>query len=185
MANINLVMPILNRLEYGNVKKALHKNRHESLMTYKGIYRYAHPNWVGWNFVDDALVQCDNDYGKTSLYLEQGEYLQKAVALFYKQEFWDAAKLDSVISQGIANEIFIFGVNTGMVNAIRKTQKLIGAEVDGMVGPGTINLLNAQDEDVFDLEFDEVEKQYYADLIKKKPYLLHYKNGWNNRADAV
>ena len=185
MANIESSIALLMTLEHPNLKKALHKNSGENGYTYKGIYQSEHPHWIGWNFINDALKINRHNLPKTSLYLEQGEYLQKAVKFFYKNEFWNLAKLDQVNSQDIAEEIFIFGVNTGMRNAIRKAQKLVGAEDDGFVGDETLEALNRANVKDFDMEFDEVEKQYYDAVIKRKPYLAINKKGWYNRADAV
>lgn len=185
MAKIEEAFDILMKLEFSSTNIALHKNKTEGDMTYKGIYRIAHPDWNGWNYVDDGLRQNDFDYKHTSVYLEQYKSLQEEVKNFYKSKFWDRAKLDEVNSQKIANEIFIFGVNVGMRNAIRKAQKLAKVPMDGIVGPMTLQVLNILNEADFDYQFDELEKQYYSDIIKKKPYLAIYKNGWFHRAEAV
>jgi lysozyme family protein len=184
MANIEKSMELLMSLEHSNIKNALHKNKTETGYTYKGIYQTAWPDWIGWNYVLYAISVKDT-LEEASEYLERYEILQELVNDFYKEKFWDLARLDEVTSQKMADEIFIFGVNTGMSTSVKRAQKLVGCVADGSVGHTTIKYLNSYDESKFDIEFDELEKEYYALLIEKKPYLKVYKNGWNKRADAV
>ncbi|MBR8461621.1 hypothetical protein KDE12_01995 [Campylobacter sp. faydin G-105] len=55
-------------------------------------------------------------------------------------------QLNRLHSQRIADELFIFGVNAGVLNATRLAQKLLGIKCDGIVGEATIKALNSYDE---------------------------------------
>lgn len=185
MADINKSMEILKFLEHSNRNdKLLHYNKGEDGYTFFGIYEVAHPKWRGWTIIKRYLL-IEPDIKKCSVILSNVTDLMIEVEKFYKSNFWDKAKLDLVNSQKIADEIFIFGVNTGMQVAIKKAQQLIGVTADGVVGPMTLKALNDFDESIFDLKFDELEKEYYDAIIKTKPYLLKNKQGWYNRADTV
>jgi len=184
-AKVEDSLKILFQLEFSIPHNALHKNKGENGLTYKGIYQSAHPKWDGWDIVNAALRFYDNDVKKSSYELFQNEDLDVLVVQFYKDSFWNRAKLSEITSQKKADEIFIFGVNVGMRTAVRKTQKLVGVTADGMIGTKSIAAINMYDEDLFDMQFDEIELKYYDDIIERKPSFAMFKNGWKNRALTV
>ena len=184
-AELRKSLDILFKLEFSNPKNALHKNKGENGLTYKGVYQSAHPKWEGWNIIEESLYKNDDDVKNTSLELHDNIILDNLVVEFYEKQFWNRAKLSEINSQKKADEIFIFGVNAGMRNAVRKTQKLVGVDADGIIGSKSIKAINKYDEDLFDMQFDEIELQYYDDIIERKPSFAMFRNGWKNRALAV
>ena len=132
-----------------------------------------------------TLAAHDNDIQKASRFLYDNKSFVAMVAMFYRDEFWNKMKLDEVLYQNTAEEIFIFGVNAGKRTAIRKAQKIVGAVQDGLIGPMTIKALNDYNEAEFDMKFDNMEIEYYDYLIAKKPSFEIFKNGWRNRAEYV
>jgi len=185
MANIRPALKILFKLEFNNPKNALHKNEGEEGLTYKGIYQLANPDWEGWSFVEQEIKDADGDIRRASELLYEDEFIDIVTRDLYWEKYWNPAKLDKLTSQHIANEIFIFGVNTGMETAIKKAQALVDVKADGLIGPVTIAAINAFNEHEFDYKFDELEREHYADLIARKPSFARFKNGWMNRAKAV
>lgn len=185
MANIKKALDKLYRLEFSNPATALHKNKGEDGLTFMGIYQTANPKWVGWKIVEDELARVGGDLKAASVKLYRDTRMISLVEDVYKELYWDKAKLDKVDSQKIAEEIFVFGVNAGMRNAIRKAQKLVGATPDGIVGSQTLKALNAFNESEFDMKFDYLEIEFYEDLIKNKPSFAMFRNGWINRANAI
>lgn len=184
MADIEKAMKILMGLEFSNPENALHKNPTESGYTYMGIYQKAHPKWIGWSIINEYLGIYKNiKIASKNLY--ENEALTRLVNLFYKKMFWDKANLDSITSQKIADEIFIFGVNAGMPIAIKTAQRLVKINPDGDVGEKTINILNNFDENVFDSGYDLLEQKHYDMLIERNPKLKIYANGWRNRSLAA
>lgn len=185
MANFKESMKLLTFLEYSNdMSKLLHKNKGEDGLTFYGIYESANPLWAGWYEIKKQLKITPN-LKECSLILSKNEGLMNMANAFIKASYWDKAKLDSVHSQKIADEIFLFGFNVGMKIAIKKAQKLVGVSVDGLIGNKTLQALNSFDENKFDVEFDIEEKEYYDLIIKNKPQYLQFKNGWFKRADFV
>ena len=185
MADFALAFEILMRLEFSNSSNYLHKNKTERDYTIAGIYKYAHPDWLGWFIVSDTLQRHNNNVASASRELYKNNHLKELIMKFYKDKFWNRMKLDEVQDNNTATELFIFGVNAGCRNAIRKAQGIIGATVDGLIGRETIRLLNEYDAKDFDLIFDAVELQYYKDIIANKPSFAIYKDGWRNRAEYV
>ena len=185
MADFNKAFEVLMKLEFNNQSNFLHKNKTERDYTIGGIYKYAHPSWLGWFIVMDTIQRNDGNISLASRELYRNSHLKELIMQFYKQHFWNRMQLDEINNDNTAMELFIFGVNAGCRNAIRKAQKVVGADQDGLIGKITIGLLNSYDPDKFDMKFDEVENQFYEDIIKNKPSFAVYRNGWLNRASYV
>ena len=94
-------------------------------------------------------------------------------------------RLSEVASQLKANEMFIFGVNAGCHNAIKAAQKLVGVNIDGVIGEKTIKAINDYDTLAFDRGYDRLELAYYQSLIEKNPSLAINERGWIRREKAV
>jgi len=174
----------LKRLEYRNCLNALHKNPTENYWTFMGITQKHHKNSYIWKIMYELFKKYKDKKIVSQLMCKDRKVL-KEVKSIYKKEYWDIAKLDKVNSQKIAEEIFIFGVNAGMKNAIKLAQKIVGVSVDGIVGKQTLKALNNFDEDLFDILYDAEEAKYYMKLIEKNPKLKIYKKGWLRRAKYV
>ena len=185
MADIKEALEILYKAEFSSPSNALEINKTENGYTFMGIYQGEHPTWTGWTLVRDKMKQYNGNMKLVSEMLYDSDKMKELVSFFYKRNFWDRAKLDRVNSQHIANEIFIFGVVTGMGISIRKAQELVCVKVDGLVGEGTLKALNSFDEKVFDVQFDEEEIEYFQEVVKDKPQKARFLNGWINRAHLV
>jgi lysozyme family protein len=62
---------------------------------------------------------------------------QDQVEAIYKQNYWDALRCDELPS-GVDFAVFDYGVNSGIGRAAKVLQRLVGADVDGEIGPQTI-----------------------------------------------
>ena len=69
-----------------------------------------------------------------------------------------------IVSQKIADEMMVFGVNVGIGHAIKAAQRIAAVPQDGVIGPKTIAALNKVDETVFDETYDLLEIDYYEKL---------------------
>lgn len=185
MADFKESMKLLTFLEYSNQDwKLLHQNKNEDGLTFYGIYEKWNKDWKGWEIVKKQL-KITSDIKTASMVLAKNLELRDLAYERIKNNYWDRAKLDFVHSQKIADEIFLFGFNVDMKIAIKKAQKTIGftkENQDGIVGNMTLKALNNFDVNIFDIQFDKEEMEYYDVVIKAKPYLAPNKNGWYNRA---
>lgn len=184
MANFREAMKLLETLEFNSPSNILHKNSNEKDVTFYGIYKYAHPSWIGWDKVSKA-IEATGNLERASVVLSKDEELKAQVYKFYKAQFWDVMKLDYIKDDVKANEMFIFGVNAGQANAIKAAQKLVGVSIDGIIGEKTIKAINAYDTLAFDLGYDRLEIAYYQSLIEKNPSLAINERGWENRARKI
>lgn len=95
--------------------------------TYCGIARNFFPSWAGWKILDQKKAK--GPIKRNSLFPE----LNNLVKDFFRAQFWSAqAKGDRIQSQGLANFIYDFCVNSGYAEReINKAiNKAIGAKLD-------------------------------------------------------
>ncbi|BAF69597.1 glycoside hydrolase family 108 protein [Nitratiruptor sp. SB155-2] len=185
MADFNHAFEVLKHLEFKDCEDALHRNEGEHGWTFMGIYQKAHPDADIWKELA-KYQEIESDTKKLSRLLCNNAHAIQEVKNIYRQKYWNRAKLYDVQSQKIAEEIFVFGVNTGIENAIKKAQELVGVKVDGIVGPKTLKALNSFDVDLFDVGYDFEELKYYKELVRSDPKkFAKYEDGWVNRAKAV
>lgn len=57
----------------------------------------------------------------------------------YRGEYWDKVRGDE-LPKGVDLAVFDFAVNSGVPRAVRTLQELVGADVDGIIGPKTLDL---------------------------------------------
>jgi len=103
----------------------------------------------------------------------------------YKKDYWDKNKVES-LPQNLWHIYFDMCVNMGKRTAVKVLQKAANnrgkdLEVDGGLGPKTIEALNG-------VELDRVRAfrvKYYVDLITAKPEQEKFYLGWFRRATEV
>ena len=64
------------------------------------------------------------------------------VAPLYRARYWNPLCCDQ-LPPALAHCVFDFGVNAGVSRSAKYLQKLVGASVDGQVGPATLRALQA------------------------------------------
>jgi len=145
----------------------LYRNPTEQAETYAGIYRKAHPNWVGWNYVDR---------GQNPPF----ELIEK----FYYENFY--RPFEVIENETIQNLLFEFSVNASVKTAVKLLQKLVGAKPDGIIGKETLSKLkeylqNYTEQD-FIKDFTIARIAFYSSLVNKNPRKYGiYLRGWINR----
>jgi lysozyme family protein len=155
--------------------------------TWKGIARKKHPDWPGWQLIDKAKQ------GDFPANLNSIPNLQNLVEMFYKVKFWDYLKLDQVNNQKIANELFDTSVNMGQGIAALFLQRSLNVsnrngkdyaelQVDGNIGPVTINTLNnhPRQEQVLKL-LNTLQGARYISICEANPSQEIFLNSWLSR----
>ncbi|MBA4411068.1 MAG: glycosyl hydrolase 108 family protein [Bacteroidota bacterium] len=145
--------------------------------TYKGVARKIHSKWTGWTTVD--MLKRQSDFPAN---LDKDAELQEAVSDFYRVTFWDPMKGDQITVQEVANSIFDFGVNAGLSTSSTLAQMVIGAKTDGVIGPQSINSLNAFNSEHFLAAFTVAKIARYVNIVKRRPTSRKYFYGWVLRA---
>jgi lysozyme family protein len=135
-------------------------------MTYAGIARNKNPQWPGWSILDHN---------------ENSPLLTGMVRNFYKVEFWDRVRGDELTNQIVAENIFNFGVNTGLSVAVKLAQLIVGAAPDGAIGDKTVQKLNTVDGEAFRKAYALAKITRYVDICNKNRTQSKFLLGWLNR----
>lgn len=144
MADFKIAKPKILKVEGGYVNDPTDKGGE----TYKGIARKANPNWVGWKMID--TLKRNNFCPKL---LDDNKDLSLLVDDFYKALYWDPLRLDEMLHQGVAQELFDISVNMGVSTAGLFAQRAINLlnqagnlfaniDVDGKIGRHTLTIIN-------------------------------------------
>lgn len=162
--------------------------------TFKGIARRMHPSWPGWVLVDQA--KRTSGFPMTAL---RDELINKMVMEFYKKIFWDVNRLDDLISQPIANELFDTGVNMGTgiasmflqqgVNYLNRNQKgFRDLAVDGKIGNmtlATVNSLSTLDSKYLFNLLNIMQGARYLEIMDKNTSQEDFIRGWLQRVEIM
>ncbi|MYC71043.1 MAG: hypothetical protein F4X17_10090 [Gemmatimonadetes bacterium] len=143
-------------------------------LTYAGIAKNRWPDLALWDDRDRLTQEPDED-------------IVAYVQAFYRENFWDAMRLDEIEHSEPAFVIYDFGVNAGTKNAIRAAQRACmedPREHDGLVGPKTIEAVNAADPVWFVGQFSVLRCAYYGELVLKRPVNVKFLRGWLNRVET-
>lgn len=145
--------------------------------TYKGISRNAHKNWSGWEMID--MYKSKSGF-PTILYKDVE--LQTEIEQFYRTNFWSPLNADHISNQAVADSIFDFSVNAGIITSVRLTQSIVGVKADGIIGEHTLRKLNSLDFGYFLPAFTIAKISHYIAIIIKRPANKKYFYGWVIRA---
>lgn len=145
--------------------------------SFLGISRNYHPNWKGWNLVDEFKTKFDVlDISLSFVPLDILEEAKK----FYFEYYWKKLYLDRVPENSIFL-IFDTGVNMSIKKAIILLQRTINVYPDGIIGPITLGALKQFDKNVFYYKYKIERISEYINLCKKHPKFKKYLLGWINR----
>jgi len=104
----------------------------------------------------------------------------EVVKPFYKTQYWDKIKGDDLPS-GIDYAAYDLAVNSGVNRASKWLQKIAGANVDGIIGPKSLEAINSCDaEEVIDVLCD-----MRMDFLKELPTFETFGRGWIDRVEGV
>lgn len=104
---------------------------------------------------------------------------RREVEAIYRVKYWLAIRGDE-LPVGWDYAIFDFGINSGPKRAIRYAQQVVGVEVDGVIGPGTINALRAAPREALDTYLNE-----RLGFLKALPHWNAFGKGWERRVEDV
>lgn len=144
--------------------------------TYKGIARKRNSKWPGW--IDIDLLKSKNNFPKN---LDTDTALQTKVYALYEMNYWDKVLGDDIEDQDIAESIFDFAVNAGPRTSAKLAQIAVGAKADGVIGPNTIAMLNADDKRAFLATFALAKIGRYVNICENRKESRKYFFGWVRR----
>ena len=138
--------------------------------TYGGIARRFSPNWYGWRHVDARKNKVWNDSIPEAEFWVMDFYL----TIWVREGFY---RLEN---QEVANVLLDVRVHLYTKQAVKLINATYGTELK--FGPEWID----SSLDTINVDaLKEARKQFYLDLIKRKPHYKKYKTNWLRRADYV
>ena len=94
--------------------------------------------------------------------------------------YWNRWQANKILNQSVAN-ILVDWVFTSGAWGIKIPQRILGLKEDGVVGPKTLQALNAlPPKELFEKIFKAREK-FLKDIVKNNPSQKRFINGWLNR----
>lgn len=98
--------------------------------------------------------------------------------------YWNKVRATEIKNQSIANIIVDWAWASGPDTAARKVQKIVGVDVDGIVGPKTLSAINAYNpQQLFD-KIKAARIAFVENLVKQRPKDLTFLQGWKNRINS-
>ncbi|MEI6507883.1 MAG: glycosyl hydrolase 108 family protein [Bacteroidota bacterium] len=142
---------------------------------YKGINRKAYPDWKGWILID--LVKTQLTFPAN---LDYNILVQDEVISFYQINFWDKMNGDKILNQNIADTIFEYAINVGLVECIKYTRYVLNIEPGEEMDNAVINGLNNVNADFFISEFLKTRNRKHNETYKMKKLTGKYFTNWYN-----
>ena len=101
----------------------------------------------------------------------------------YRKQYWNTIDGDLINSDLIAAMLLSFSVNDNSLIAVEALQRVLGVDVDGHIGPGTLSELNSKDPAAVAEQFRLQWIDFYHQIVKIAPSKQQFLEGWLNRAN--
>ena len=141
-----------------------------------GPTNYGISSWAYNRSVELGIIS-PTDLGIEQLTVEEATTI-------YKDLFWNDPRIsiDGVdsISPDLALVLFDFSVNSGSNNSVPVLQRLLGVDVDGFVGPQTLEAIRDYPGNLVE-DYLDARQDYYDRLVESDPTQEKFKDGWKNR----
>jgi len=148
--------------------------------TIYGIARKFWPNWPGWAIVDSIKASGAKTAKDINKLADANPQLEAYKLSFYKQNFWDVNKLDLINDQQLANNVYDFGVNSGVSKGAKTLQAACCVEADGIIGPKTIACVNSGNAKAIYEKYNTLRSEFYHRLAAN-PGQLQFLKSWMSR----
>lgn len=104
---------------------------------------------------------------------------------WFKKHFWDKVQADKIKSQAVAEMMADHAINAGVSSAVKIAQQTAvemgkNISVDSVIGPNTLNAINALNPSQFVQKYADKRIAYYTSLNQS-----HWINGWINRVNKL
>jgi len=97
-----------------------------------------------------------------------------------KRFYWDRWKADQINNQSVANVLVDWLWCSGKWGIVIP-QRILGLDDDGIVGPVTIQKVNAADQRVLHGLIIQERKKFIDAIIARDPTQMRFRRGWINR----
>lgn len=123
-------------------------------------------------------------YGKTKTCEDLKKITDEQWFTIFKTGYWDKIQGDKIENQSIAALCVDIAYGSGPVTAIKKIQRCLGLKDDGIIGPLSIQRLNAPDRKATFEKIWKMREQWFYNIVKAKPSQKVFLKGWLRRLDS-
>ena len=123
-------------------------------------------------------------FGKNKTVRDLKKITDEQWEFIFKKFYWDKWEADEIKDQNVANILVDWLWCSGSYG-IKIPQRVLGVDVDGIVGPKTIAAVNARDgRELFD-NIKQERKDFIDRICQTRPQNKKFKNGWLNRINSL
>jgi lysozyme family protein len=133
-------------------------------ITNHGVTKKVYEDWVGREVSEQEMRDLTVD----------------DVAPIYKNNYWDRGGCDELPS-GVDWCVFDWGVNSGMSRSAKALQRIVGVEVDGGIGPMTIQAVEDMAPEEIIIPMHTARQEFYEGLSTFDTF----GRGWTRRNDET
>ena len=163
MADYRILKPFILRWEGGFVNDP----NDSGGATNKGVTLATYRKYKGESAsVDDLKVITDEDW-----------------TTIFKTMYWDKCRADEIASQAVANLLVDWYWMSGPT-AVRRVQRLVGVQTDGIIGPKSIAAINIKGEGLAQDIYDD-RRCFYEEIVARRPSQRKFLRGWLNRLNSL
>lgn len=105
---------------------------------------------------------------------------REQAGVVYRRNYWDEVMASS-LPDGVDFAVFDFAVNSGPSRAAKFLQRLVGAKMDGKIGPETLAAVEKADKRALIRDFCDERMAFLQGL----PAFSTFGKGWKSRVDKV
>lgn len=104
------------------------------------------------------------------------EYPLSEARKVYRRRYWDAMRLDEMPAE-VRFDLFDAGVNSGVTQSVKWTQRILSLKDDGIIGPVTLQALSTCNRQKFLAKFNGQRLIFMTSL----PTWASFGRGWARR----
>lgn len=137
--------------------------------------------WLKSQGLLDELAQEEGDLSHDDVMVVRNMTVLEA-SDFYKKWWWDKYNYGAIAPQAVATKVFDMSVNLGPPRAHRMVQQALQMPQDGILGPKTLAELNTMSSLTVIVNLQNIQAQFYRNLVLTNPARQKFLSGWLNRA---
>jgi lysozyme family protein len=111
-----------------------------------------------------------------------GKVTEAEARAIYERKYVKIPGFDKIKDRQLRTQLIDFGVNSGPMVAIMKLQAIVGADVDGILGPQTLESVGLMIADEINSALVAERVKMIGRIVTKNPSQLRFLNGWLARA---
>ena len=103
----------------------------------------------------------------------------------FSRGYYSPLKADLIKNKSIALLCVDMCWGSGAKTAIKKIQRCLGCDADGIVGPKTLAALNGENSKIIFQRLWTMRKNWFYSIVKNRPSSAVFLKGWLNRLNSI